>query len=168
MILRGQRAFFFALAYLGWFVSAYVFMAATAAVLYVMWRRQFASDARLALLAIINATLISMAGAVIARFLFSPFESGLRLFPFSDSTAVYLYIWARRIIVVGVWGYVLLQTALLLGLPPAGYVVAAKILGVILTALLVVLVTKGPVSALIVLGVVIGVQTTEHLRTAVA
>jgi uncharacterized membrane protein len=47
---RGQRAFFFALAYLGWFVSAYVFMAATAAVLYVMWRRQFASDAREALL----------------------------------------------------------------------------------------------------------------------
>jgi uncharacterized membrane protein len=43
---RGQRAFFFALAYLGWFVSAYVFIAATAAVLFVMWRRQFASDAR--------------------------------------------------------------------------------------------------------------------------
>jgi len=43
---RGQRAFFFALAYLGWFVSAYVFIAATAAVLYVMWKRQFASDAR--------------------------------------------------------------------------------------------------------------------------
>jgi uncharacterized membrane protein len=47
---RGQRAFFFALAYLGWLISAYVFMAATAAVLYVMWRRQFASDARAALL----------------------------------------------------------------------------------------------------------------------
>jgi uncharacterized membrane protein len=47
---RGQRAFFFALAYLGWLISAYVFMAATAAVLYVMWRRQFASDAREALL----------------------------------------------------------------------------------------------------------------------
>ena len=43
---RGQRAFFFALAYLGWFVSAGVFMAATSGVLYVMWRRQFASDAR--------------------------------------------------------------------------------------------------------------------------
>jgi uncharacterized membrane protein len=47
---RGQRAFFFALAYLGWFVSAYVFAAATAAVLVVMWRRQFASDARRVLL----------------------------------------------------------------------------------------------------------------------
>jgi uncharacterized membrane protein len=47
---RGQRAFFFALAYLGWFASAYVFIATTGAVLYVMWRRQFASDARTALL----------------------------------------------------------------------------------------------------------------------
>jgi moderate conductance mechanosensitive channel len=100
------------------------------------------AEARLALLAIINATLISMAGAVIARFLFSPFEPGLRLFPLSDSTAVYLYIWTRRMIVVGVWGYVLLETAVLLGLPPAGYVVAAKILGFILTALLVVLVLQ--------------------------
>ena len=47
---RGQRAFFFALAYLGWFLSAYVFVLATAAVLVVMWRRQFASDARRVLL----------------------------------------------------------------------------------------------------------------------
>jgi uncharacterized membrane protein len=46
---RGQRAFFFALAYLGWFISAYVFIASTAACLFVMWRRQFASDALAAL-----------------------------------------------------------------------------------------------------------------------
>jgi uncharacterized membrane protein len=43
---RGQRAFFFSLAYLGWFVSGYLFMVATAGVLIVMWRRQFLSDAR--------------------------------------------------------------------------------------------------------------------------
>jgi uncharacterized membrane protein len=43
---RGQRAFFFSLAYLGWFVSAYLFILATAGVLFVMWRRQFVSDAR--------------------------------------------------------------------------------------------------------------------------
>jgi len=46
---RGQRAFFFALGYLGWFVSPYVFMATTAAVVFVMWWRQFASDARRAM-----------------------------------------------------------------------------------------------------------------------
>lgn len=43
---RGQRAFFFSLAYLGWFISAYLFIATTAGVLFVMWRRQFISDAR--------------------------------------------------------------------------------------------------------------------------
>ncbi|WP_375460539.1 DUF599 domain-containing protein [uncultured Enterovirga sp.] len=46
---RGQRAFFFALAYLGWFISAYVLIATTGFVLYVMWHRQFASDAVAAL-----------------------------------------------------------------------------------------------------------------------
>jgi len=43
---RGQRAFFFALGYLGWFISPWLLIAATAAVVVVMWRRQFASDSR--------------------------------------------------------------------------------------------------------------------------
>jgi uncharacterized membrane protein len=42
---RGQRAFFFALGYLGWFVSPWVLFATTAAVVTVTWRRQFASNA---------------------------------------------------------------------------------------------------------------------------
>jgi uncharacterized membrane protein len=42
---RGQRAFFFALAYLGWFLGPYTLMMTTAFVLLVMWSRQFASDA---------------------------------------------------------------------------------------------------------------------------
>jgi uncharacterized membrane protein len=40
---RGQRAFFFALAYLGWFVHPVLLIAATTAVLIVMLLRQFAS-----------------------------------------------------------------------------------------------------------------------------
>jgi uncharacterized membrane protein len=47
---RGQRAFFFALAYLGWFISPSVFMVTTAAALIVMWARQFVSDSRRAVL----------------------------------------------------------------------------------------------------------------------
>ena len=46
---RGQRAFFFALGYLGWFMSPVVLIVTTAAVLSVMWFRQFASDARRAM-----------------------------------------------------------------------------------------------------------------------
>ena len=42
---RGQRAFFFALGYLGWFVSPWVLFITTAAVVIVTWRRQFVSSA---------------------------------------------------------------------------------------------------------------------------
>jgi uncharacterized membrane protein len=42
---RGQRAFFFALGYLGWFVSPWVLFVTTALVVIVTWRRQFASTA---------------------------------------------------------------------------------------------------------------------------
>lgn len=42
---RGQRAFFFALGYLGWFISPWLLFITTAAVVVVIWRRQFASNA---------------------------------------------------------------------------------------------------------------------------
>lgn len=44
---RGQRAFFFALAYMGWFMGPTTFILFTGAVLVAMYRRQFASDAAL-------------------------------------------------------------------------------------------------------------------------
>ncbi len=47
---RGQRGFFLALGFLGWFVSPWVLMATTTAVIIVMWRRQFTSDSRKAVL----------------------------------------------------------------------------------------------------------------------
>jgi uncharacterized membrane protein len=43
---RGQRAFFFALGYLGWFVNAWVLIAATLAVLIVTVLRRFGPAAR--------------------------------------------------------------------------------------------------------------------------
>lgn len=43
---RGQRAFFFALGYLGWFVGPLPFIVTTAGVVVVMWRRQFNSAAQ--------------------------------------------------------------------------------------------------------------------------
>jgi uncharacterized membrane protein len=47
---RGQRAFFFALGYLGWFAGPWVLIASTTAVVIVMWRRQFASSSQRALM----------------------------------------------------------------------------------------------------------------------
>ena len=50
MNMSAQRAFFLAIGYLGWFAGPYVLMVSTAAVIAVMWRRQFASESRLAVL----------------------------------------------------------------------------------------------------------------------
>ena len=47
---RGQRGFFLALGYLGWFAGPYVLMITTAAVVAVLWRRQFASQSRRAVM----------------------------------------------------------------------------------------------------------------------
>jgi uncharacterized membrane protein len=47
---RGQRGFFLALGYLGWFAGPYVLMVTTAAVIAVLWRRQFASASRRAVM----------------------------------------------------------------------------------------------------------------------
>jgi uncharacterized membrane protein len=46
---RGQRAFFFALGYLGWFLSPWLLIVTTAAVVAVMWRRQFGASSLAAL-----------------------------------------------------------------------------------------------------------------------
>ena len=43
---RGQRAFFFALGYLGWFLGPIPFAVSTTAIVIVMWRRQFRSASR--------------------------------------------------------------------------------------------------------------------------
>ena len=43
---RGQRAFFFALGYLGWFVGPLELALTTSGIVIVMWRRQFNSDSR--------------------------------------------------------------------------------------------------------------------------
>ena len=47
---RGQRAFFLALGYLGWFAGPLVLLVSTTAVVVVMWRRQFGSAAQRALM----------------------------------------------------------------------------------------------------------------------
>jgi uncharacterized membrane protein len=43
---RGQRAFFFALGYLGWFLGPLELALTTTGVVSVMWRRQFSSESR--------------------------------------------------------------------------------------------------------------------------
>ena len=45
-----MRAFFFALGYLGWFISPWLLIATSVIVAVILWRRQFGSDSRRALI----------------------------------------------------------------------------------------------------------------------
>jgi uncharacterized membrane protein len=47
---EGLRAIFLSIGYLGWFINPYVFMATTTTVIVVLTRRQFFSEARLAIM----------------------------------------------------------------------------------------------------------------------
>jgi uncharacterized membrane protein len=47
---EGLRAIFLSIGYLGWFINPYVFMLSTLLVIVVLTRRQFFSEARLAIM----------------------------------------------------------------------------------------------------------------------
>ena len=47
---EGLRAIFLSIGYLGWFINPYVFMLTTTIVIVVLTRRQFFSEARLAIM----------------------------------------------------------------------------------------------------------------------
>jgi small conductance mechanosensitive channel len=71
-----------------------------------------------------------------------PGNESLRSVPLDDETANYLSIWARRLTFAGVWGYSLAQALLLLGLPPSGYDVVLKLVGLVVATMLVILVLQ--------------------------
>ena len=73
-------------------------------------------SSRLILLAVIDAYVLCAAVLAIARMMFSPGESRLRLFHIPDSRAAWLMRWIRRIVVVAVFGYAIAEVGSLLGL----------------------------------------------------
>lgn len=100
---------------------------------------------RLAALLVVNAHILIGLVLVVARALLSPNSPGLRLLPAGSETAHYAYIWVRRIAFTAIYGYLISQTALLLGLPSGAYMALLKLVGLVVTALLIVLVLQNRV-----------------------
>ncbi|MFN4087589.1 MAG: mechanosensitive ion channel domain-containing protein [Alphaproteobacteria bacterium] len=97
---------------------------------------------RLAVLALVQANVIVRLIVVVARAMLAPEFSALRLLRLDDHTANYLYIWARRISAIAIYGYFLVEAAYALGAPYDVYTVLLKLLGLIVTVLLVVLILQ--------------------------
>ncbi|HEV7372455.1 mechanosensitive ion channel domain-containing protein [Arenibaculum sp.] len=97
---------------------------------------------RLAALLVINAHILIGLVLVATRALLAPQAPGLRLPPMADETAHYLYIWVRRIAFTAVYGYLIGETASLLGLPEAAYLALLKLVGLVVTIMLVILIMQ--------------------------
>ena len=97
---------------------------------------------RLVALTFVNAQVLVAVVLVAARMLLAPWVPNLRLFAIDNETATYLYIWARRLAAIGVYGYFFAEAGLLLGLPQGAHAVLIKTIGFVLTAMAVVLVMQ--------------------------
>ncbi len=103
---------------------------------------------RIAVVAAVNAFAVSRGIVVVLRMLFAPLVPSLRLIDIGDQTAAYAYVWLKRLVNVPVWGFFLLQAALAVGLPPAGYAGLLKLVGLLEAVLVVLLIlqTRGAVA----------------------
>lgn len=101
---------------------------------------------RLAALLVVNAHILIGLVLVLARALLAPNSPGLRLPRIDGETAHYGYIWVRRIAFTAIYGYLISQTSLLLGLPSGAYMALLKLVGLVVTAMLIVLVLQNRVA----------------------
>lgn len=97
---------------------------------------------RLVAIAVLNAAIVVRVLIAAARFLLAPLATHLRLLPCSDDTAAYVFIWARRFIIVVVYGYFVGQLSLLVHLSAAGHAALMKVIGLLATIMIVVLVLQ--------------------------
>ncbi len=87
---------------------------------------------RIVALTIVNAYVFVRATLVLARALLAPAAPSLRLFPIASETARSLYVWVRRVTLIGMVGYFVISGALLLGMAPAVHVLLLRLLGLVL------------------------------------
>ncbi len=100
------------------------------------------AESRLIALTLINASALARTVLAACRIFLVPAAPSLRLLPVGQESAHYLYIWVRRLVGLGVYGYFFLEAALLAGMPADLHVFLAKFTGLAITAMLVVLVLQ--------------------------
>jgi moderate conductance mechanosensitive channel len=99
-------------------------------------------ETRLVALMLINASVLARLVLVVFNAVLVPKTPFLRLLPIGDETAFYLYIWIRRAAGLGIYGYFILETALLMGMPSGLHVFMMKFLGLAVTLMFLTLVMQ--------------------------
>jgi small conductance mechanosensitive channel len=97
---------------------------------------------QLVALVLVNANIFARFAVLIARFLTAPDCPALRLLPFESETAAYLFVWARRLANIVVYGVMAAEAALVLDLPARGYQLWIHLVGLVAGALLAIFVLQ--------------------------
>ncbi len=103
---------------------------------------QPAEGVRAVALNFVNAYVLARAVMVVARTLFAPDVPAMRLVPVADETANYLTVWVRRFVAVAVFGYFVIEAAVLLGLPFGAAELLRDALGLVILVLLIVVILQ--------------------------
>ena len=93
---------------------------------------------RLAIVAVVNGYLIGRAIVCVVRALFGP----LGLVRVRDETAVYIEVWTRRIVTIGVTGLVVAKIALLLGLSQPAYLAFVRLVMLVVHLMVVIVILQ--------------------------
>ena len=104
------------------------------------------SRARLVILAIVHAHIAVRAVLALTRIFLAPAAPRLRPLRLADETAHYLYIWARRISAVALYGYFAAEALLLLRFGRDAHELALKTVGLVTVTMLVIFVLQNRVA----------------------
>ncbi|HEY8612541.1 MAG TPA: hypothetical protein VIL69_14795, partial [Roseomonas sp.] len=94
------------------------------------------------ILAAVNAFVVQQVIMAVGRAVVSPGSRALRLFRLSDESAAYAEVWLGRVTGVAIYGMAVLEIARILGLYPAAYASAAKLVILLNHILLIVVVLQ--------------------------
>lgn len=97
---------------------------------------------RVAALTVLNAHIVIRLVAAASRFALAPNSPKLRLPRVEDESAAYLYIWIRRLVVVGAYGYMLAEALRPLGAPLGAAQLMLKAAGLLLAAMATILILQ--------------------------
>ncbi len=95
--------------------------------------------------ALVYAVIISGVALMLIRIVLTPEHPRLRLVRVGDETAGYLYVWAKRLIRLTVFGYLTVVTASVLQTPYGGLTALTYIVGLAIAAMVVVLILQNRV-----------------------
>lgn len=101
-----------------------------------------ATNARLVVLAVVNAYVACRVVMCLTRMFVVPYRPRLRLVHCTDATALYVTIWVRRLAVVAVFGFVLAEIGTFFGLYRTAHDTLLKLVGLVVHVMLIVIVLQ--------------------------